>query len=89
MNRWILHLDDGPEQEARDTSMRLAMEISLREADGELLTENLSGNANQYADKAKSFTQYAYDADKEVENWWMQHGEVLVRTMNRRERSRL
>jgi salicylate hydroxylase len=89
MNRWILHLDDGPEQEARDASMRLAMEISLREANDELLTEDLSGNANQYADKAKSFIQYAYDADKEVENWWMQQGEILVGAMNGRDGSRL
>ena len=89
MNRWILHLNDGLEQEARDASMRQAMGISLKEAKGELSTESLPGNANQYADKAKSFIQYAYDADKEVENWWMQQGEILIGTLGGRDRSRL
>lgn len=62
--------------------MRHAMEISLKEAQGELVIDDLSGNANQYSDKVKSFIQYAYDADKEVDKWWMQQGEILIGTLH-------
>jgi salicylate hydroxylase len=91
LNRYIFHLEDGPEQEARDASMRRAMKISLREANGEPSMDDSSGNANQYADKEKSHMQYAYDAEEEAENWWVQQGSKMIQvgTMDMRKRSRM
>ncbi|ELU37079.1 salicylate 1-monooxygenase [Rhizoctonia solani AG-1 IA] len=62
LNQKIFHYEDGPEQEARDASMRAAMR-------GE--TE---GSANQWADKAKSKVQFSYDADAAAEEWWREVG---------------
>ena len=36
-----------------------------------------SGSMNQWADRAKSAIQFGYDADKEVELWWKEHGPEL------------
>jgi len=58
--------------------MREAMEDAFRIARGEKSTLVLSGNANQWADKAKSSIQYGYDADAEAEKWWFENGESLM-----------
>lgn len=80
LNRDIFHLKDGAEQEARDASMRKAMEYSIREAQGEFVIDDnndLVGNANQYGDKLKSLVQYGYDADAEAETWWRQNSVMI------------
>lgn len=89
LNRHLFHLEDGLEQEARDASMRLAMNASLREARGEFPMDYSFGNANQYADKEKSVMQYAYDADEEAENWWVQQGKILIGSLSGRDRARM
>ncbi|CCO31530.1 3-hydroxybenzoate 6-hydroxylase [Rhizoctonia solani AG-1 IB] len=62
LNQKIFHYEDGPEQEARDASMRAAMRGQTE------------GSANQWADKAKSKTQFSYDADAAAEEWWREVG---------------
>ncbi|KII92656.1 hypothetical protein PLICRDRAFT_480035 [Plicaturopsis crispa FD-325 SS-3] len=76
-NQKIFHLDDGPEQEARDASMREAMEEELREAKGDQ-ADRSAGNPNQWADKEKSRRQFSYDADLEVDRWWKEVGERKI-----------
>jgi salicylate hydroxylase len=78
LNRFIFHHPDGPVQEQRDHEMREAMEDSFRIARGEKSTLALAGNANQWADKKKSDAQFGYDADAEVEKWWLANGESLM-----------
>jgi salicylate hydroxylase len=57
-NQKIFHLDDGPEQEARDGDMRIAAAQELRRAEREAAgldddTEDTSsGNANQWVSAA-------------------------------------
>jgi salicylate hydroxylase len=62
LNQKIFHYEDGPEQEARDASMRAAMRGQTE------------GSANQWADKAKSKIQFSYDADAAAEEWWREVG---------------
>ncbi|KEP50186.1 FAD/NAD-binding domain protein [Rhizoctonia solani 123E] len=62
LNQKIFHHEDGPEQEARDASMRAAMRGQTE------------GSANQWADKAKSKFQFSYDADAAAEEWWKEVG---------------
>ncbi|KAG2064822.1 FAD/NAD(P)-binding domain-containing protein [Suillus decipiens] len=78
LNRDIFHKPDGPDQEARDREMRAAMEDALRVARGEESTYVLAGNANQWADKKKAQIQYGYDADEEVDKWWLANGDKLM-----------
>ncbi|TFY64344.1 hypothetical protein EVG20_g5982, partial [Dentipellis fragilis] len=72
LNQHIFHLPDGPEQEARDTAMRRAMEIEraalLPSPPGSTTAlpgdeEGLKGNPNQWADRGKNEVQFSYDAD--------------------------
>ncbi|KAF8056634.1 hypothetical protein FPV67DRAFT_1530835 [Lyophyllum atratum] len=69
-NRAVFCMHDGPEQEARDASMRLGMEVARKELGGEVDDNPLVGNANAWADKAKNEEQFSYDADDTVEKWW-------------------
>ncbi|KAF7329986.1 FAD/NAD-P-binding domain-containing protein [Mycena kentingensis (nom. inval.)] len=70
-NQKIFHYPDGPEQRARDASMREAMEDAVRVARGELPERsNLGGNANVWADQRKNRIQFGYDAEAEAERWW-------------------
>ncbi|KAJ7883268.1 hypothetical protein B0H13DRAFT_2538404 [Mycena leptocephala] len=63
LNQKIFHLPDGPEQEARDISMRQGMEGSLREERGEEYSpDGSAGNANVWADRTKNQIQFSYDA---------------------------
>ncbi|KAG1715764.1 hypothetical protein ID866_1388 [Astraeus odoratus] len=82
LNQTIFHLPDGLDQEQRDEQMREAMEDDLREARGEpplqVSKAGHKGNANQWADKAKSTIQYGYDADNEAEKWWREQGEKTI-----------
>ncbi|KAF8994810.1 hypothetical protein BDQ17DRAFT_1251326 [Cyathus striatus] len=79
MNQEIFHYPDGPEQEARDASMRLGMEIALREVKGECVVEDESvGNSNLWADRARSRVSFGYDAEVEVERWWVENGERVL-----------
>ncbi|KAI9463897.1 FAD/NAD(P)-binding domain-containing protein [Boletus coccyginus] len=88
LNQYIFHLPDGPEQEDRDRQMRAAMEVALSEVgddvrrrvestaiDGDPLNHD---NANQWADKAKSWVQFGYNADVESEKWWAEHGQRAI-----------
>ncbi|KAF7366395.1 FAD/NAD(P)-binding domain-containing protein [Mycena sanguinolenta] len=75
LNQKIFHLPDGPEQEARDISMREGMESSLREERGEISRDDLAGNANVWADRPKNRIQFLYDAEVEAERWWMSAGQ--------------
>ncbi|KAJ7481761.1 hypothetical protein FB451DRAFT_136739 [Mycena latifolia] len=70
LNQKIFHLPDGPEQEARDLSMRQGMEDCLREERGEPSLNGSSGNANVWADRTKNRVQFCYDAEEEAERWW-------------------
>ena len=105
LNKYIFHLDDGPEQEARDASMRRAMLAEERaeaaEAESacaaptpasEVKSAGSGGsggfprarnaeNANQWADRKKNQIQYGYDADAEVEKWWIAEGERQLRRL--------
>ena len=36
------------------------------------------GNPNQWADKARSWVQFGYDADVECERWWAEHGQRAI-----------
>ncbi|KAJ7920819.1 hypothetical protein B0H13DRAFT_2249664 [Mycena leptocephala] len=61
-NHSTFHLDDGPKQEERDRSMRAAMEVAFTQEQDEM-----DGNANIWADKKKSQSQFSYDAEVEAE----------------------
>lgn len=83
-NQKIFHYEDGPEQEARDASMREATKLELRRAEREAAglpddtVDNTDGNANQWGDRKKSAIQYKYDADEEVNNWYSETGKDLL-----------
>ncbi|KZV70868.1 FAD/NAD-P-binding domain-containing protein [Peniophora sp. CONT] len=79
LNREIFHLEDGPEQEARDASMRIGMAgEAVYPAPARLPESSLDGNANQWADRTKSIAQFGYDADKEVDSWWAEHHQEVL-----------
>lgn len=77
MNQRNYHLEDGPEQEARDAAMREVMSI-------ELLDTPSSGEpaqatcANLWADKDKSKLQFSYDAEAVAEEWWNAVGKYEI-----------
>ena len=75
LNQKIFHLPDGPEQRARDDSMREAMLIELGASDSAS-----PGYANQWVDKEKNAIQFDYDADMEANAWWEQEGEHMLRS---------
>ncbi|KAJ7445899.1 hypothetical protein FB451DRAFT_1568009 [Mycena latifolia] len=62
----VFHLPDGPAQQARDDSMRAAMQQAESGAAG-------AGGANVWADRAKSAAQFGYDAEREAERWCAEH----------------
>jgi len=70
-NQGEYHVDDGPEQEARDAAMKAAMHAALKESE-EKSDGAGSNNPNMWADKTRNDRQYGYDADVEVQKWWMQ-----------------
>ncbi|KAJ6588589.1 hypothetical protein B0H19DRAFT_1100201 [Mycena capillaripes] len=74
LNQKIFHLPDGPEQEARDRSMRQGMEECLREERGGPSVDSSAGNANVWADRTKNRIQFCYDAEAEAERWWKTSG---------------
>ena len=76
LNQRIFHLPDGPEQRERDANMRKAMALELS-GDTEALQRESTGNQNQWADKVKSKILFGYDADAEVDKWWIAHGKEL------------
>ncbi|KAI0699405.1 FAD/NAD(P)-binding domain-containing protein [Cytidiella melzeri] len=78
LNQWIFHLPDGPEQEARDRSMREAMELELKMLKGEEVDVRSEGSLNQWADRRKNQMQFGYDADAEAEKFWVQEGESTI-----------
>ncbi|TFK22615.1 FAD/NAD(P)-binding domain-containing protein [Coprinopsis marcescibilis] len=75
LNQHIFHLPDGPKQEARDSSMKEAMEVERRELNGEDISNN-AGSSNLWADKERNKVAFDYDADEEVEKWWKQNNSV-------------
>ena len=86
LNQKIFHYPDGPEQEARDASMRAAMEaeLAIAAAANAAGASGISefkgeGNSNQWADRRKNEEQFGYDADKEAERWWAEKGERICR----------
>ncbi|KAI0066032.1 FAD/NAD(P)-binding domain-containing protein [Artomyces pyxidatus] len=70
LNQKTFHYEDGPEQQARDASMREAM---LRDSAADHV-----GNANQWADVQKSIEQFSYDAELAAENWWKENGKAVL-----------
>ncbi|KDQ55785.1 hypothetical protein JAAARDRAFT_37206 [Jaapia argillacea MUCL 33604] len=72
LNQKIFHYPDGPEQQARDESMRKALRIARGE---EKEVDDGKGSYNQWADKGKNREQFSYDADLEAERWWKEEGE--------------
>ena len=71
----VFHWPDGPEQQQRDAAMRQAMELTLKEAGGEPVSRDaLRDNTNVWLDKSKAKAVYGYDANKAVEEWWLQNG---------------
>jgi len=85
LNQKIFHYPDGPEQQARDASMRVATEDARREARGEAV-EMHTGNANQWADKQKSIEQFRYDAAAVVDKWWSTQGQVILNISGAKQR---
>ncbi|KAH9010148.1 FAD/NAD-P-binding domain-containing protein [Lactarius hengduanensis] len=80
LNQKIFHLDDGPEQRARDAAMRAAMAAEL---EGKPISAH--GNPNQWADRAKNRTQFSYDAYVAVERWWVNGGRKQIERVARAE----
>ncbi|KAJ7616696.1 hypothetical protein DFH06DRAFT_1286089 [Mycena polygramma] len=72
-NHHIFHLEDGPAQQARDESMREAMVAALARERGECADE-AEGNANVWADRRKSQSQFGYDAEAEAQRWLVENG---------------
>ncbi|KAJ7152370.1 hypothetical protein C8R46DRAFT_480544 [Mycena filopes] len=68
-NKRVFHIPDGPEQEARDVSMRKAMEIALCEERGEKAADGAVPTANSWADRARNWSQYGYDAEEAAREW--------------------
>ncbi|KAL0067219.1 hypothetical protein AAF712_005789 [Marasmius tenuissimus] len=65
-NRRLFHMSDGPEQQARDAAMLLAMENATK-LDGH---NDPSSNPTPWADKSKNKEHFGYDADEVTERWW-------------------
>ncbi|RDB20663.1 hypothetical protein Hypma_012243 [Hypsizygus marmoreus] len=63
----LTHIQVEEEQEARDASMRSAMEVELQN-DGS--NRDVKNNANLWADRTRTMAQFDYDTDLEVEKWW-------------------
>ncbi|KAJ3512367.1 hypothetical protein NLJ89_g3560 [Agrocybe chaxingu] len=80
MNQLTFHLEDGPDQERRDNSMRAAMEVALKELRGEIADTTCVGSENMWGDKEKNDRSFGYDADVHVEKWWAENsGRVLAK----------
>jgi hypothetical protein len=84
-HQYTFHLQDGPEQQARDDAMRQAM---VAELEGKLIPTD--GNPNQWGDHTKTMNQFGYDAYAEVERWWMtgggrEHMEALANNPSHRD----
>ncbi|KAF8994817.1 hypothetical protein BDQ17DRAFT_1524804 [Cyathus striatus] len=75
----IFHHSDGPEQEARDASMRHGMEVALSELRGECVTDDCEGNSNLWADRVLCRAQFEYDADEVVMKWWAENGDAVLK----------
>ncbi|KAJ6610642.1 hypothetical protein B0H10DRAFT_406072 [Mycena sp. CBHHK59/15] len=73
-NHDIFHLEDGPKQQARDASMRAAMEVALCQERSESGISDADGNANVWADRKKSQIQFSYDAELDAMRWCEEHG---------------
>lgn len=105
LSRYIFHLSDGPEQAARDTSMKRAMVVeaarqTLMDVSHAATQSSAAGSgagakgvirvgggrneesANQWADRGKNEVQFGYDADADVDRWWMDEGAGLLRSLN-------
>lgn len=48
----------------------------------------LAGNSNQWADRRKNMEQFGYDADREVERWWVEKGERMCRRLEEEAKTR-
>ncbi|KAF5389185.1 hypothetical protein D9757_003487 [Collybiopsis confluens] len=75
-NRSVYHLPDGIRQEMRDAEMGVAMMHELlsqewvRGAKETTLDNSNRGNPNGWSDREKNGTQFGYDPDEAVEDWW-------------------
>ena len=69
LNQKLLHLADGPEQEARDTAMKSAMEAGLKLGKGESLGGDDPGFKILKGEREKNRRAFGYDADADVESW--------------------
>ncbi|PPQ96666.1 hypothetical protein CVT26_010291 [Gymnopilus dilepis] len=71
-NQHRFHIPDGPEQEVRDEAMKKAMEDTLSEREEHGNRTDRIGNKSIVTDHNKQLasTQFDYDAERAVENWW-------------------
>jgi salicylate hydroxylase len=75
----VFHWPDGPEQQQRDSAMREAMELTLKEARGETVARDaFRDTSNAWLDKAKTRAVYGYDAEKVVQEWWSQNSSITL-----------
>ena len=78
LNQHIFHLPDGPEQEARDASMRAAMDVEFRMLSGEKVELTLEGSSNQWADRTKNDIAFGYDANRSADERWAAHRDEVL-----------
>lgn len=69
MNRTIFHMEDGPDQERRDRSMKQAMEVALQEAQEGEKGADCAGTENLWGDRKRTDNVFGYDADAAVDQW--------------------
>lgn len=69
----LYHLSDGPDQEARDASMKSAMVAGGKIARGLTMSEDDPGMKILNAEREKGKFAYGYDADADVESWVGKH----------------
>ncbi|KAJ7882324.1 hypothetical protein B0H13DRAFT_1890919 [Mycena leptocephala] len=82
----IFHLHDGPEQQARDNSMRTAMEAARARERGECAGD-ADANANVWVDRKKSQQHFGDDAEAEAQRWCEQNGYGFLASGGRKRRS--
>ena len=76
LNRGVLVMPDGPAQRARDEGLGKMMAMDQSTNSGSSRGES-DGNRGVRAEKEKNPLFFGYDADAEVDKWWVEHGKQL------------
>jgi len=76
LNRGLLVMPDGPAQRIRDEKLRKTMATAQSAGSGPPRGESDS-NQDMRAAKEESDLFYGYDADAEVDKWWVEHRKEL------------